>query len=310
MSEENVELAAAHNFAGRCTPQRQSPEQLVAAIVGGFNAAQQAAAALRSFARARYQITEQLANVLQQVTLQLPTVPSPACYQAIALRQRQYLQQQAQQQAPLLYASLYGDSGKGFSERFSVQRPLVPPYQQVSLNIELCELGLPGRLQALRIDPINAPCVVQLQRITLVSHDQQRKDVTGRITSNALFCQEQDYYFMSYDAQWWLTLDDVLLTEWHCVEVEVEVELLAIEEAALVLCQEKVVLQQQQAVLQQAEQQQQYQQLMWQHDLQQQKAEHLNDALQKMRHHPIWRSLRALRQLRDRVLGMPSNNNQ
>lgn len=271
LTPENIERAAGHNFSGRCTPEPRSATELMEAIAGGLEQAHQQAGGFRELARERYNLMSRLTEVLAEANGRRGVIAGADCVRAVALRQRDYYRRQ--QHRPLR-ACLYADTGGGFDERFTLWHDMSPPYSLVEFRLPPSATGLQGPLQALRLDPLDAPCVVRLHRLELVV-DGRRQDVTGRVAANALHREERLYYFLTRDPQLVVTLDGVEV-QW----LEATLEFVALGDEAVAACLEWLEL-----------------------DQLKQRMHKLDGELQHMRAHPVWRFLRLLRRVRDRMAG-------
>lgn len=272
LTPENIERAARHNFSGRCTPEPRSAAKLAEAIAGGLEQAHQQAGGFRELARERYNLKNQLTAVLAEANGRQGVIAGVDCMRAVALRQRDYYRRQ--QHRPLR-ACLYADVGEGFDEHFTLWHDMAPPYSLVEFRLSPSATGLQGPLQALRLDPLDAPCVVRLHRLELVVNGR-REDVTGRVTANALHREERLYYFLTRDPQLVVPLDGVEV-QW----LEATLEFVALGDEAVAACLEWLGL-----------------------ERLDQRVHELDGELQHIRAHPMWRFLRLLRRVRDRTAGL------
>ncbi|GHA06352.1 hypothetical protein [Oceanisphaera arctica] len=284
LSPANIERAAEYNFSGRCSPTARSAAQLADALVDGFAVARQVADGFVALARDRYHLGECLTEVLSRAE-QPPLPPSTDCYRVIALRQREYMRRARQPQT--LHTRLYIDQGAGFCEQHQTSRELTPPYARTRLQFALHEAGQQGQVRALRLDPLDAPCVVRLRSMVLL-HNGTRQELAARVTSNALWREDECYYFLTRDPQWWLTVSEAGVTEQ--ASLEVELEFVVMHQPAIDSCLAHLEQQQQQGA-------EQLSQLQYHN-------RELEAALQRMQAHPVWRCLRAVRRLLGRSSGV------
>jgi len=95
------------------------------------------------------------------------------------------------------FAQIFIDTGFGCSEENSLKLPVV---QNTELQTLVFDLSSEPNITALRFDPFDDSCVIEIEKCTLISN-QSEIDLRERLTSNALIHHESSYFFDHNDPQ-------------------------------------------------------------------------------------------------------------
>ncbi|MDP5292528.1 hypothetical protein Q9290_09525 [Oceanimonas sp. CHS3-5] len=134
---------------------------------------------------------------------------------------------------PLVQICLYLDNGSGFSEDLALRKQLDYPCGYIKESFSLA--GMSGFIESFRLDPINIPCVISLNKFVLKT-DLGEVDLKKFISHNACAYEGGKYYFATYDPQFIVSSE--FINDKTVSSIEIDIEFLALEEQALNLCKQ------------------------------------------------------------------------
>lgn len=94
------------------------------------------------------------------------------------------------------FIQLFFDQGNGISEENSLKLPVV---QNTELQEFIFDLSDKQPLHALRLDPINDSCVIEIEELKIIRSDGSESDLTTRINANACSHHSKSYFFDFHD---------------------------------------------------------------------------------------------------------------
>lgn len=95
------------------------------------------------------------------------------------------------------YAQLYIDYGNGISEKDSIKLDIK---EKVAVQEFVFDLAGMSDINALRFDPINNSCVVEIEKVLLLQNDQSEIDLMNHLETNACYRDGKSYFF-TFDPQ-------------------------------------------------------------------------------------------------------------
>jgi len=114
---------------------------------------------------------------------------------------------------------LYFDKGSGFNEMDSVIRELSLSKKTYSFKFQI-----PPDIKALRLDPLNYPCVIRIKKVALKNGKNGELDLLSNIKTNAIFSSDNKFLFTTNDPQIFLNFNANEIISKESLELEVEID--------------------------------------------------------------------------------------